>query len=103
MLSRSPRNTLACADEAVLLTNGVDEAIHLVCETYLEPQDEVIIVTPTFSMYALYAEADRRARCARFRPTARCNFPTSRVRASDQAIARESSCLPRPIIQPAQL
>ena len=43
--------------EAVLLTNGVDEAIHLVCETYLEPQDEVVIVTPTFSMYALYTEA----------------------------------------------
>jgi histidinol-phosphate aminotransferase len=43
--------------ESVLLTNGVDEAIHLVCETYLEPQDEVIVVTPTFSMYALYAEA----------------------------------------------
>ena len=43
--------------DAVLLTNGVDEAIHLVCETYLEPEDEVVIVTPTFSMYALYAEA----------------------------------------------
>ncbi len=42
--------------ESVLLTNGVDEALHLVCETYLEPQDEVIVVTPTFSMYALYAE-----------------------------------------------
>ena len=45
------------AEDAVLLTNGVDEAIHLLCETYLEPQDEVVIVTPTFSMYALYAEA----------------------------------------------
>ncbi|MGC1784266.1 MAG: histidinol-phosphate transaminase [Acidobacteriaceae bacterium] len=45
------------APEAVLLTNGVDEAIHLVCETYLEPSDEVVIVTPTFSMYGLYAEA----------------------------------------------
>ncbi|MEO6828734.1 MAG: histidinol-phosphate transaminase [Acidobacteriaceae bacterium] len=43
--------------DSVLLTNGVDEAIHLICETYLEPQDEVIVVTPTFSMYALYAEA----------------------------------------------
>lgn len=42
--------------ESVLLTNGVDEALHLACETYLEPQDEVIVVTPTFSMYALYAE-----------------------------------------------
>src|SRR5512142_2076568 len=26
----------------VLLTNGVDEAIHIICETYLEPSDEVI-------------------------------------------------------------
>ncbi len=43
--------------EAVLLTNGVDEALHLVCETYLEPEDEVVVVTPTFSMYRLYAEA----------------------------------------------
>lgn len=40
----------------LLLTNGVDEAIHLLCETYLQPGDEVIIPTPTFSMYELYAE-----------------------------------------------
>jgi histidinol-phosphate aminotransferase len=45
------------AANAVLLTNGVDEAIHLLCETYLEPEDEVIVVTPTFSMYGVYAEA----------------------------------------------
>lgn len=43
--------------EHVLLTNGVDEAIHLVCETYLEPGDEVIIVVPTFSMYEIYAQS----------------------------------------------
>jgi histidinol-phosphate aminotransferase len=41
----------------VLLTNGVDEAIHLLCETYLEPSDDVIVVTPTFSMYEIFAEA----------------------------------------------
>jgi histidinol-phosphate aminotransferase len=41
----------------VLLTNGVDEAIHLVCETYLEPGDEALIVVPTFSMYEIYALA----------------------------------------------
>ena len=41
----------------VLLTNGVDEAIHLLCEAYLEPGDEVLIVTPTFSMYEIYAAA----------------------------------------------
>jgi histidinol-phosphate aminotransferase len=43
--------------EEVLLTNGVDEAIHLLCETYLEPGDEALVVVPTFSMYAIYAAA----------------------------------------------
>ena len=43
--------------EQVLLTNGVDEAIHLLCETYLEPGDEAVIVTPTFGMYEVLAEA----------------------------------------------
>ena len=41
----------------LLLTNGVDEAIHLICETYLEAGDEVLIVVPTFSMYEIYAAA----------------------------------------------
>src|SRR3954465_12192159 len=41
----------------VLLTNGVDEAIHLVCETYLEPGDEALIVVPTFAMFEIYASA----------------------------------------------
>jgi len=35
----------------VLLTNGVDEAIHLVCAAFLEDDDEAIICTPTFFMY----------------------------------------------------
>jgi len=43
--------------EQVLLTNGVDEGIHLLCEAYLEPSDEVMVVTPTFSMYEIFAEA----------------------------------------------
>lgn len=43
--------------DQVLLTNGVDEAIHLLCETYLEPGDEALIVVPTFSMYEIYALA----------------------------------------------
>src|ERR1700761_7002157 len=32
----------------VLLTNGVDEAIHTLCSTYLEAGDEAIVVVPTF-------------------------------------------------------
>jgi histidinol-phosphate aminotransferase len=65
-------------DDAVLLTNGVDEAIHLICETYLEPQDEVIIVTPTFSMYALYAEATG-AQIREVQADSTLQFPYTRV------------------------
>jgi histidinol-phosphate aminotransferase len=43
--------------EEVLLTNGTDEAIHLICETYLEPGDEALVVVPTFAMYEIYAAA----------------------------------------------
>jgi histidinol-phosphate aminotransferase len=39
----------------LLLTNGTDEAIHLVCESYLEAQDETLIVVPTFAMFEIYA------------------------------------------------
>jgi histidinol-phosphate aminotransferase len=48
---------LGLPPEQILLTNGVDEAIHLLCETYLEPGDEALLVVPTFSMYAIYAAA----------------------------------------------
>ena len=48
---------LRLAPEQVLLTNGVDEGIHLLCEAYLEPRDEVVVVTPTFGMYEVFAEA----------------------------------------------
>lgn len=42
----------------VLLTNGVDEAIHLLCSTYLDPGDEALIVVPTFAMYSIFAQAE---------------------------------------------
>jgi histidinol-phosphate aminotransferase len=35
----------------VLLTNGVDEAIHLICATFLEAEDEALVWTPSFFMY----------------------------------------------------
>jgi histidinol-phosphate aminotransferase len=59
---REPVEQIAAAHlglpaEQVLLTNGVDEAIHLLCEAYLEPTDEVMVVTPTFGMYEIFAEA----------------------------------------------
>src|SRR5580698_5724131 len=45
---------LGVAAAELLLTNGVDEAIHLLCETYLEPGDEALIAVPTYSMYRIY-------------------------------------------------
>jgi len=44
------------ADE-LLLTNGVDEGIHLLCQTFLGPDDEALIVAPTYSMYRIYMMA----------------------------------------------
>jgi len=46
---------LGIRPEQVLLTNGVDEGIRLLCETYLEVDDEAIIVAPTFAMYEISA------------------------------------------------
>ena len=39
----------------MLLTNGVDEAIHLVCAAFLEEDDEALISTPTFFMFEVSA------------------------------------------------
>lgn len=50
-------DALGVAAGELLLTNGVDEAIHLLCETYLEPGDEALIVVPTYSMYRIYGMA----------------------------------------------
>src|SRR6202051_3564625 len=49
---------LGLAASQVLLTNGVDEAIHLLCSAYLDPGDEAIIVVPTFAMYAIFAASE---------------------------------------------
>ena len=48
---------LGVTKEQVVLTNGVDEGIHLICETYLREEDEAILVVPTFGMYAIYIQA----------------------------------------------
>ena len=48
---------LGVSASELLLTNGVDEAIHLLCQTYLECGDEALIVVPTYSMYRIYMAA----------------------------------------------
>jgi histidinol-phosphate aminotransferase len=48
---------LGVPESEILLTNGVDEAIHLLCQTYLDSGDEALIVVPTYSMYRIYMSA----------------------------------------------
>ena len=43
--------------EQVALTNGVDEAIHVLFETFLEAGDELLMPVPTYTMYEVYASA----------------------------------------------
>jgi histidinol-phosphate aminotransferase len=78
---------LGLAADQVLLTNGVDEGIHLLCEAYLEPSDEVIVVTPTFSMYEICAEATG-ARVVRVQCGEDLRFPFEKVMAGITAATR---------------
>jgi len=43
--------------EQAVLTNGVDEALHVLFETFLEAGDEVLMPVPTYTMYEVYASA----------------------------------------------
>jgi histidinol-phosphate aminotransferase len=64
---REPMETLVAAHLGlvpgqVALTNGVDEAIHVLFETFLEADDELLFPVPTYTMYEVYASAtDARA------------------------------------------
>jgi histidinol-phosphate aminotransferase len=48
---------LCLAASHVALTNGVDEAIHVLFETFLEAGDELLLPVPTYTMYEVYASA----------------------------------------------
>jgi histidinol-phosphate aminotransferase len=69
---------LGIAPEELLLTNGTDEAIHLVCETYQEPGDDALIVVPTFAMFEIYAAATG-ARVVSIPAGPNFEFPTEAV------------------------
>lgn len=43
--------------EQIALTNGVDEAIHVLFETFLDAGDELLLPVPTYTMYEVYASA----------------------------------------------
>lgn len=41
----------------IALTNGVDEAIHVLFEAFLDSNDELLLPVPTYTMYEVYASA----------------------------------------------
>jgi len=42
--------------DEMLFTNGVDDALRLLMETFVEPGDTVLLAEPTFSMYRFFSE-----------------------------------------------
>ena len=38
------------------LTNGIDDALHLIADTFIEDGDSVLVIEPTFDMYRFFAE-----------------------------------------------
>ena len=78
---------LGLSSEQVVLTNGVDEGIHLICEAYLREQDEAILVVPTFGMYAIYIQATG-ARIVTVPMHADFSFPIDEIMAAITARTR---------------
>jgi len=48
---------LGLKPEQVALTNGVDEAIHVLFGAFLDKGDELLVPVPTYTMYEIYASA----------------------------------------------
>ncbi len=42
------------APDEILMTNGVDDAIKLICDTFVEPGEGLVIPSPTFPMYQFF-------------------------------------------------
>lgn len=58
----------------MLLTNGVDDALRLLMEVFIEPGDAVLIPEPTFSMYRFFSQVAG-ARVISVRYDQAMNFP----------------------------
>jgi histidinol-phosphate aminotransferase len=53
--------------DELLITNGVDDAIMLICNTFVEPGDFLVTLAPTFAMYQFFHEiAGGKVRYARY-------------------------------------
>jgi histidinol-phosphate aminotransferase len=64
--------------DELLLTNGTDEALHVIVSTFVEPADAVLLVEPTYAMYRFYSELAG-AQIAAPRYTQEMQFPWADV------------------------
>jgi histidinol-phosphate aminotransferase len=60
------------------LTNGIDDALHLIADTFIEDGDSVLVVEPTFDMYRFFAELAG-ARVIALRYDEEMRFPVGEV------------------------
>jgi histidinol-phosphate aminotransferase len=72
---------LGLAANQLSLTNGVDEAIHVLFETFLEANDKLLLPVPTYTMYEVYASATD-ARVVRVQAADDLKFPYERLLAA---------------------
>lgn len=72
---------LALQPAQVALTNGVDEAIHVLFDAFLDAGDEVLLPVPTYTMYEVYASATD-ARVVTVQSANDLQFPLGRLLAA---------------------
>ncbi len=56
-LRKGLERTTGVPAEGILVTNGSDAALDLVCRTYLDPGDEVVVASPTYGHFLVFAAA----------------------------------------------
>lgn len=77
--------------EELHLTNGIDDALHLIADTFIEKGDSVLVVEPTFDMYRFFAELAG-ARVIALRYDEQMRFPVDAV---VRALRKPSRSAPR--------
>ena len=65
----------------VALTNGVDEAIHVLFEAFLDSGDELLLPVPTYTMYEVYASSTD-AQVVAIQSASDLGFPFERLKAA---------------------
>jgi len=70
------------------LTNGIDDALHLIADTFIDDGDSVLLAEPTFDMYRFFAELAG-ARVVTLRYDEEMRFPVDAVIRALRQPARE--------------